>query len=82
MERLGDDQGPIDVHEYRHGLKLRTQTRTTSHWENKRGYACPACDAAFEELFISEKRHNTFDPPSADPFCIRHEADRILLFRH
>ncbi|WP_335998992.1 DUF7385 family protein [Halorientalis halophila] len=82
MERLGDDTGPIDVHDYRHGLKLLKETRETSHWANKKPYACPGCDEPFEQLFVSEKTHNAFTPSSATPFCIRHEEDRILLFRH
>jgi hypothetical protein len=82
METLGDGDGPIDVHDYRHGLKLLKETRETSLWTNKKGYACPACGKPFEQLFTSEKEHNTFDPSSVTPFCIRHEADRILMFRH
>ncbi len=82
METLGDDDGPIDVHDYRHGLKLLKETRDTSHWANKKGYACPACGKPFEQLFVSEKTDNTFTPSSVTPFCIRHEPNRILMFRH
>lgn len=82
MDALGDGDGPIDLHDHRHGLKLLRETRATSHWENKRPYACPACDEEFEEVFVSEKTHNTFAPSTATPFCIRHEPDRILMFRH
>jgi transposase len=82
MEQLGDGDGPIDIHDYRHGLKLIEETRETSLWNNKQRYACPACGKPFEQLFISEQSHNTFNPGSATPFCIRHEADRILMFRH
>lgn len=82
MEQLGDGDGPIDLHDYRHGLKLRKETRETSLWENKRGYACPACGEEFSGLFTSVKRHNTFTPGTATPFCIVREDDRILVFRH
>lgn len=82
METLGDSDGPIDLHEYRHGLKLLKETRQTSYWENKQGYACPACDKPFEQLFTSEKRHNTFSPSTATPFCIVHEDNRLIMFRH
>lgn len=82
MEQLGDGDGPIDLHDHRHGLKLLRETRETSHWENKRPYACPACGEEFAEIFVSEKRDNTFTPSSPVPFCIRHEEDRFLMFRH
>jgi hypothetical protein len=82
MPQLGAGDGPIDIHDYRHGLKLLKETRETSYWENRRGYACPACGQEFEQLFTSEKRENTFTPSSPTPFCIVREADRILMFRH
>jgi transposase-like protein len=82
MEQLGGGDGPIDIHEYRHGLKLRKETRETSLWTNEAGYACPACGEAFTGLFTSEKRHNTFSPTGDTAFCLVREADRILMFRH
>lgn len=82
MEQLGDGDGPIDLHEYRHGLKLLKETRETSRWENKRGYDCPACGDPFEGLFATEKRHNTFSATGETPFCIVREQDRLLMFRH
>ncbi|MFB6164952.1 MAG: flagella cluster protein [Haloarculaceae archaeon] len=82
MERLGDGDGPIDVHEHRHGLKLHRETRETALWENKAPYACPACGEAFEQLYVTEKRDNTFSPSRATPFCVRREPERLLVFRH
>lgn len=82
MERLGGEGGPIDIHEYRHGLKLRRETRETAHYENREGYACPACGEEFDQLFATEKTHNSFDPSTARPFCVVREPDRLLLFRH
>lgn len=82
MEQLGDGDGPIDIHDYRHGLKLLKETRETSHWDNRAGYACPACGEEFGQLFTSEKRRNTFTPSTATPFCLVRESERILLFRH
>jgi len=82
METLGDGDGPIDLHEYRHGLKLRKRTRETSLWSNERGYACPACGERFAGLLTSEKTHTSFAPDGAAPFCVVREPERILVFRH
>lgn len=76
------DAERIDVHDYRHGLKLLTERRDTAHYRNEEGYACPSCGTEFAALYVSEKRHNTFDPDDARPFCIRHEPERILMFMH
>ncbi|MDG5775069.1 flagella cluster protein [Haloarculaceae archaeon H-GB2-1] len=76
------DADRIDVHDFRHALKLVTEKRETAHYRNKKGLRCPACRRPFERLFISEKRHNSFDPNAANPFCIRHESDRVLVFTH
>lgn len=72
----------IDIHEFRHGLKLLTETRHTAHYVNKKEFDCPACSRPFDAVFVSEKRHNSFRPDRSKPFCIRQEDDRILLFTH
>jgi hypothetical protein len=76
------DDDHLDVHDYRHGLKLVTEKRDTAHYLNKQGFDCPACGRPFEALFLSEKRHNSFDPDSPSPFCLRRESDRLLMFTH
>lgn len=80
METL-DVTGGFDVHDYRHGLKLLQENRETMHLENRDGFACPACGDPFEELFVSEKRTNTFGNPGA-PFCLVRTDDQLLLLTH
>ncbi|MFB6184081.1 MAG: flagella cluster protein [Haloarculaceae archaeon] len=81
MDDVADDER-IDVHEYRHGLKLLSETRETARYRNEEGYDCPACGRPFRGLFVTEKRHSTFSPEDARPFCVRREDDRIVLFTH
>ena len=71
----------FDVHDHRHALKLRRDTGDTQHWENRKELDCPACEEPFADLFISEQRHNSFNPPDGR-FCVVRESDRILLFAH
>lgn len=71
----------FDVHEYREGFKLLRQDRETMHLENRAGFACPACGAAFERLFVTEKRENTFRSPPG-PFCLVRTDDQLLLLTH
>jgi hypothetical protein len=80
MEEL-DVSGSFDVHDYRHGLKLLQENRETMHLENRDGFACPACGDPFEQLFVSEKRTNTFGNPGA-PFCLVRTDDQLLLLTH
>ncbi|WP_135364050.1 DUF7385 family protein [Halosimplex halophilum] len=80
MEPLDVEDG-FDVHEYRHGLKLVSQDRATMHLENRNDFACPACGDAFEELFVSEKRENTFGNPGG-PFCVVRTGGQVLLLTH
>ena len=80
MEQLDVSDG-FNVHEYRHGLKLRKQDRGTMILENRQGFACPACGEAFERLFVSEKRTNTFGDPGA-PFCLVRTDAELLLLTH
>ncbi|WP_123533244.1 DUF7385 family protein [Halosimplex salinum] len=80
MEPLDVEDG-FDVHDYRHGLKLRTQERETMHLENRNEFVCPACREVFEHLFVSEKRQHTFGDPGA-PFCVVRTDDQLLLLTH
>ncbi|MFC7071622.1 flagella cluster protein [Halovenus rubra] len=80
MEQLDVTEG-FDVHEYRHGLKLINEDRQTMHLENRDGFACPACEKPFEDLFVTEKRTNTFGDP-ASPFCIVRTDQEVLLLTH
>ncbi|WP_254271652.1 DUF7385 family protein [Haloarcula marina] len=80
MTRLDVGDG-FDVHEYRHGLKLLKQDRETMALENRNDFACPACGDAFERLFVSEKRENTFGNPGG-PFCLVRTDDQVLVLTH
>ena len=71
----------FDVHEVRHALKLRKDTGDTQLWENRKELDCPACEEAFADLLISERRRNSFNPPDGR-FCVVREPDRILVFTH
>jgi hypothetical protein len=80
MEQLDVSDG-FDVHDYRHGLKLRKQDRETMWLDNREDFRCPACDEPFERLFVSEKRTNTFGDPGS-PFCVVRTDDELLLLTH
>ncbi|USZ67701.1 flagella cluster protein [Halorussus salilacus] len=71
----------FDVHEVRHALKLHRDTGDTQLWENRKDATCPACDEPFADLLVSERRHNSFNPPDGR-FCVVREPDRILVFTH
>ncbi|MFB6127603.1 MAG: flagella cluster protein [Halolamina sp.] len=80
MARLdvGDD---FSVHDHRTELKLLERTAETVHLDNREGLACPACDREFDRLFVSEKRHNTFESPPG-PFCLVRAGETLLVLTH
>lgn len=81
MEQIDVSDG-FDMHDYRHGLKLLQETRTTQHLENRdRAFGCPACGNAFGRLFVTEERTSTFDDPGTG-FCLARTEEKLLLFTH
>jgi hypothetical protein len=80
MEPLDVEDG-FDVHDYRHGLKLLKDERDRMHLANRDGFACPACGNEFENLFVSERRENTFGNPG-QPFCVVRTDAKLLLLTH
>jgi hypothetical protein len=80
-ERLDVSDG-FDVHDYRAGLKLRTQDGNSMHLENREGYGCPACGRPFERLFVSSDDSVTFGNPPDAPFCLARTAEQLLLLTH
>ena len=80
MDRLDVSDG-FDVHDYRRGLKLLREDRGTMTLANRDGFACPACGKAFDRLFVSEKRTNTFGDPGS-PFCLARTDEKLLLMTH
>ncbi len=73
---------PFDVHAVRHRLKLRRETGGTALYENRDAVPCPACGDPFDELLITERRENRFDPDRPVAFCVIREADRLLVCTH
>jgi len=80
-ERLDVSDG-FDVHDYRAGLKLRTQDGDSMHLENREGYACPACGRPFDRLFVSSDDRVTFGNPPDSPFCLARTDEQLLLLTH
>ncbi|WP_299331526.1 DUF7385 family protein [Haloplanus sp.] len=72
----------FDVHEYRAGLKLRTQDGNSMHLENREGYGCPACGRRFDRLFVSSDDRVSFNDPPNAPFCLARTAEQLLLLTH
>lgn len=71
----------FSVHEYRHGLKLIKEDRERMHLENREGYHCPACGNAFEDLFVTERRTNSFGDPGT-PICLVRTDEKLLVLTH
>jgi hypothetical protein len=80
MEALDVADG-FSVHDYRHGLKLIKEDRTTMHVENRDGFGCPACGKPFEKLFVSEQRENTVGDPGT-AICIVRTDEKLLILTH
>jgi hypothetical protein len=80
-ERLDVSEG-FDVHDYRAGLKLRTQDGNSMHLENREGYGCPACGRQFDRLFVSSDDLVTFGTPPDSPFCLARTDEQLLLLTH
>jgi hypothetical protein len=80
MEQLDVSDG-FDVHDYRHGLKLLKEDRETIQLENREPFGCPVCGKAFEKLFVSGKRENSFGNPGR-PFCLVRTDEELVLLTH
>ncbi|MFB6173293.1 MAG: flagella cluster protein [Halobacteriales archaeon] len=72
----------FDVHDHRHALKLLKDTGGTELYDNREGVACPACDRAFDTLFVTERDTASFDPDGAFPFCVLRDGERLYVFTH
>ena len=80
MDQL-DISGSFDVHDYRHGLKLLEQDRETMTLANRAGFGCPACETAFDRLFVTEHSTASFDDPGT-AFCLARTEDALLVLTH
>ena len=76
------DATRFDVHAVRHRLKLVRDDGPTALYENRDGVACPACGDPFDELYLTERRANSFSPDRRVAFCVLREDDRLLLCTH
>ena len=72
----------FDVHDYRSKLKLLRQTADSMTLDNRGGLACPACERAFDRLFVGERAAVSFERPPAGPFCVVRTEDRTLVVAH
>ncbi|WP_049921267.1 DUF7385 family protein [Halopiger djelfimassiliensis] len=81
MSRIDLADG-FSIHDYRSKLKLLKDSGETRTLENRDGLRCPACDAAFDRLFVTERRTATFDVPPERPFCLARTGDKLLLCTH
>lgn len=81
MQQLTIDP-TFDIHDHRHGLKLLKDDRETMVLENRDDvFACPACGNAFDRLFVSEKRTQSFGNPNT-PFCLVRTDTQLLVLTH
>ena len=76
------DSPTFDPHAVRHRLKLVRDTGSTELYANRDGVACPVCDRAFDEAFLTTERSHRFDPPDGVTFCLLREDGRVVLFTH
>ena len=81
MTRLDVADG-FDVHDYRHGLKLRRQDGEAMVLENRDGFECPACGKPFELLFVAEASTVSFDSPPNGPICLVNADEQLLVLTH
>ncbi|PSQ03999.1 flagella cluster protein [Halobacteriales archaeon QS_4_69_31] len=62
-------------------LKLLREDRETTHLANREGLRCPACGEAFDRLFVSERRTNSFGDPDG-PFCLARTDGKLVVLTH
>jgi hypothetical protein len=76
------DAERFDVRAVRHRMKQVRDDGDASLYENRDGVACPACGRPFDELYLTERRANSFSPDRRVSFCVVREANRLLLCTH
>ncbi|GAB3670823.1 DUF7385 family protein [Halopiger thermotolerans] len=81
MDRI-DLEGGFSIHDYRAKLKLLNDTGETRTLENRRELQCPACDRAFDRLFVTERETATFETAPERPFCLARTDEKLLLLTH
>jgi hypothetical protein len=81
MEQL-DVEGGFSIHEYRSGLKLLEQGRSTTTVENRAEYPCPVCGNPFDRLLVAEDGEQFFGEGLPGPVCLRTAGDQLLVLTH
>ncbi len=72
----------FDIHEHRHQLKQRRDSGDTQLFDARDRIACPVCGEPFERLFRAERSAVQFPENDGARFCLVHNEEAILLFRH
>ncbi|WP_435124366.1 DUF7385 family protein [Halobaculum sp. D14] len=81
MTRLDVSDG-FDVHDHRANLKLLRQDAGSMTLANPEGLGCPACDRAFDRLFVTDDDRVSFGDPPSGPLCLVRTDDRLLVLTH
>ncbi|OVE85011.1 DUF7385 family protein [Natronolimnobius baerhuensis] len=81
MARIDLTDG-FSIHDYRSRMKLLTDTGETRTLENRKDLRCPACDQAFDRLFVTERQTESFETPPDRPFCLARTAEKLLVLTH
>lgn len=81
MEVLSVEDG-FSVHEYRSGFKLLRQDGDAMTVENRRDFACPACEAVFDRLLVTEREEVTLESAPNGPLCLVRTPEQLLVLTH
>ncbi len=81
MDVLDVEDG-FSVHEYRSGLKLLEQGRSTMTFENREPYACPVCGEPFERLLVAEDGEHAFQSGFPGPVCLVATEGTLVVATH
>lgn len=80
MDRIDVTDG-FDVHDYREALKLLSQDRERTVFENRESLGCPACGEIFDRLVVTAARTASLgDPPG--PVCLARTDEELLVVVH
>ncbi|MFW6383945.1 MAG: DUF7385 family protein [Halodesulfurarchaeum sp.] len=81
MEELDVTDG-FSVHDYRRGLKLLEQGRSTMLLANRAPYACPVCGEPFDRLLVTERDAHSVSSAPDGPLCLARTDGQLLILTH